>query len=412
MVSAKSTCLPSPAPARQSIRYVAKQPILDARESVFGYELLFRDGPENLWSAINSDRASLSTMDYSLAFGTNSLTGGKAAFVNCTRELLTGGFVTLLPPDSTVLEILEDVEPDPEVLRACRSLRSLCYRFALDDFVEARLGSPFLDYVTYVKVDIRANSRHDLVNIEQRLTRRGLLLIAEKVETREEFDFLRDHCYHFFQGYFFCRPILLEARDIPTAQHNQLRLLQAVSDSTLDLKQLDEIIRPDVSLCYRLLRYLNSAAFGLYPIRSVMHALILLGEREIRKWIALVTAAMLGQNKVPELARLAIVRGKFCESYAPPEKADQYFLTGLFSLLEPMLERPMSQLVAELPISNESRIALLGGDNELANLLEICEMCERGEFEELRKKEKVPETISQRFQRATMWADIVLGTAL
>jgi EAL and modified HD-GYP domain-containing signal transduction protein len=143
-----------------------------------------------------------------------------------------------------------------------------------------------------------------------------------------------------------------------------------------------------------------------------MHALILLGEREIRKWIALVTAAMLGQNKVPELARLAIVRGKFCESYAPPEKADQYFLTGLFSLLEPMLERPMSQLVAELPISNESRIALLGGDNELANLLEICEMCERGEFEELRKKEKVPETISQRFQRATMWADIVLGTAL
>ena len=106
MVSAKSTCLPSPAPARQSIRYVAKQPILDARESVFGYELLFRDGPENLWSAINSDRASLSTMDYSLAFGTNSLTGGKAAFVNCTRELLTGGFVTLLPPDSTVLEIL------------------------------------------------------------------------------------------------------------------------------------------------------------------------------------------------------------------------------------------------------------------------------------------------------------------
>ncbi len=347
-------------------------------------------------------------MDYSLAFGTGALTGGKIAFVNCTRDLLIDGMVTLLPADSTVLEILEDVEPDGEVLRACRNLRALGYKLALDDFVENQLGSPLLDYASYVKVDIRATTRDERVKIAHNLARRGLNLVAEKVESREEFDFARDHDYRFFQGYFFCRPVVLEARDIPAAQHSQLRLLQAVSDADLDWKRLERIIRPDVSLCYRLLRYLNSAAFGLYPIRSVMHALVLLGEREVRKWIALVTAAILGQKDTPELVRMSVVRGRFLESFAPSKSRDQYFLTGLFSLLDAMLRRPMSQLVAELPISNESRTALLGGENQLSQLLKLCERCERGEFRESSDEGADQEKTWLAFHEATVWADVVL----
>jgi c-di-GMP-related signal transduction protein len=390
------------------MRYIAKRPILEANEHVCGYELLFRDGPESVFCNADSNHASLSTMDYSLAFGTGTVAGGKLAFVNCTRELLVTRLVTLLPPDTTVLEILEDITPDAEVLQACHHLRGLGYTFAFDDFLEDHLNSPFLDHVTFVKVDIRGNPQTAQVRIAKELGQRGLRLLAEKVETREEFEFLRQHGYRYFQGYFFCRPIMVETQDIPATQLNWLRLLSAISDPSLNLKQLEEIIRLEVSLSYRLLRYLNSAVFGLYPVRSVMHALTLLGEHEVRKWAALVTAGMLGQHKTPELVRIAVVRAKFCESFAPPQASQQYFLTGLFSLLDAMLERPMSQLVSELPISGECRTALLRGENFLARLLQACERCERGEFDSATSAGAECEAVFHSFRNATLWADAVL----
>jgi EAL and modified HD-GYP domain-containing signal transduction protein len=334
------------------------------------------------------------------------VTGEKLAFVNCTRELLINGLVTLLPPDSTVLEILEDVTPDPEVLKACRHLRDLGYRLALDDFLETNLDTPFLEYASIIKVDIRANKRAEQVRIAQELGRRDFILLAEKVETHHEFEFLRRHDYQYFQGYFFCRPIILETHDIPATELNQLRLLRAISDPSLNLKQLDEIIRLDVSLSYRLLRYLNSVAFGLHRIRSVMHALVMLGESEIRKWVALVIAGILGQDKTPELVRIAVVRARFCESQAPLAKSEPYFLTGLFSLLDAMLDRPMAQVASELPISDECRFALLRGESPLTALLQQCERCERGDFSDLNDKKQ--EDAWRSFQAATLWADAVL----
>lgn len=392
------------------LRYIAKQPILDAHENVFGYELLFRDGPQSLFSGVNPNHASLNTMDYSLALGTGTLTGDKLAFVNCTRELLVNRLVTLLPPGKTVLEILEDIAPDPDVLAACHHLRGLGYQFALDDFIESNLDTPFLDHATIVKVDVRANGKAGQVRIARNLAPRGFQLLAEKVETRKEFEFLRSHGYQYFQGYFFCRPITLQTRDIPAAQLNRLRLMRAISDPALNLKQIEKIIRLDVSLSYRLLRYLNSAAFGLYPIRSVMHALTMLGESEVRKWVALVTAGILGQDKTPELVRIAVVRAKFCESCAPRSKSEPYFLTGLFSLLDAMLDRPMSQLLPELPISDECRVALLRGENSLSGLLEECERCERGEFDGDRTGDSHRETVYRTFREATLWADAALDS--
>lgn len=402
---------PKPLAAGRPLRYLARQPILDRQERVFGYELLFRGGPETLWSAVNSDRASLSTMDYSLVFGTGTLTGGKRAFINCTRELLVDGLVTLLPPDSTVLEILEDVEPEPEVIKACHRLRSLGYILAMDDFDAEDMDSAFLDLATYIKVDLRATSRNDQATIAQRLSRRGLILIAEKVETRDEFEFASGVGYQFFQGYFFCKPTIVSTHEIPSVQRNQLRLLQAASDPTLDLHALEQIIRPDVSLCYRLLRYLNSAAFGLYPVRSIHHALTLLGEREIRKWIALVSAAMLAKSKTPELARMAIVRAKFCETYAASDQRENYFLAGLFSLLDAMLERPMEQLVGDLPIPDECRAALLGNRNRLFELLQLCELCEKGEFDET-TQDSDGASLWDTFHSAVTWSDAVIGATL
>lgn len=389
-----------------STRYLARQPILDSRENVFGYELLFRGGPETLFSARNSDHASLSTMDYSLTLANSSFTNGKRAFINCTRELLVSGLVTLLPADQTVLEILEDIEPDPAVVSACRHLHTIGYSFALDDFTSDRLGTPFLDIATFVKVDLRANPASQIGPLAVKLARRGLRLIAEKVESREELDCSLQAGYHLFQGYFFCKPTIVKSRDISTAQLNQLRLLQTTVDPELDLRALEMIIRSDVSLCYRLLRYLNSAAFGLYPVRSIMHALTLLGEREVRKWIALVTAASLGGNKTPELVRLALVRAKVCEFLAPRKDAEDYFLAGLFSLLDTMLERPMPQLVAELPVSPQCREALLGLKNPIFTALTQCMACETAD---LKAESNLP---WDAYHQATIWADSLLATSL
>lgn len=408
MATSAETLLPdTPAP---SLRYLARQPILDVRENIFGYELLFRDGPTGFLTAMNSDRASMTTMDSSLLLGATSLTGGKRAFINCTRELLVGGLVTLLPPDLSVLEVLEDVEPDKEVLQACRRLRALGYTLAMDDFLARDLGSPLLELVKLIKVDLRATTRIEQREIATLLGRRGLTLLAEKVETREDFDFVASNGYRYFQGYFFCRPVTLATRDIPATQQNHLRLLQSAHDPTIDIKTLERIIRPEVALCYRLLRYLNSAAFGLYPVRSIQHALNLLGEREIRKWIAMVTTAMLAQNKPPELVRMAMVRGNFCESFAPEETREDHFLAGLFSLLEAMLDRPMDRIVADLPISADCRRALLGEKNPISDLLRLCGECEHGDFAQIisRNTEAESAVIWNRYHQAIVWSDLVL----
>lgn len=217
--------------------------------------------------------------------------------------------------------------------------------------------------------------------------------------------------YQFFQGYFFCKPTMMKSRDISPAQQSQIRLLKTVIDPELDLGELEKIIRTDVSLCYRLLRYLNSAAFGLYPVRSIMHALTLIGEREVRKWIALVTAASLACNKPPELMRVALVRAKFCELLADTQKADDYFLAGLFSLLDVMLEQPMDELVSELPVSAECREALLGAENEISELLGHCRILEAGDLSPEGLKSKA-EDFWDTFRKASYWTDSLLQTAI
>jgi EAL and modified HD-GYP domain-containing signal transduction protein len=271
------------------------------------------------------------------------------------------------------LEILENVTPDAEVLRACRKLRSQGYSLAMDDFIRDHSESPLLDLVKYVKVDLLATSHDEQRDIARELSRHGITL------------------------------------DIPTTARTHLRLLQVSQSPDLDLRGLEKLVRPEVALCYRLLRYLNSAAFGLYPIRSVRHALTLLGEREVRKWIALVTTAMLAQDKPTELVRMAMVRGHFCEAFAEGSAEEDFFLAGLFSLLDAMLDRPMDHLVHDLPISERCRIALLGGENEIAEAIRRCELCERGTCDP--EDNDSSDTAWIRFQQATAWTYAVLGAS-
>ena len=253
-------------PASQPTKFVARQPILDTHRNIIGYELLFRNGWENEFRG-ESDDATRQMLDNCLWMDIDSLTSHTLAFINCTREALVGKLVTLLPPATTVLEILETVEPDRELIDACVALKAMGYRLALDDFLPRPEMQPLIDIATYVKVDFRLSDAAQRKQIHDLARGSGAILLAEKVEDQQEFDVALSEGYKCFQGYFFCRPKIVADREIPPNRMNYLRLLVELTRNPLNFEQLTRIARSEPSLMYRLLRLANSA-WWRHAVRS------------------------------------------------------------------------------------------------------------------------------------------------
>ena len=208
-------------------------------------------------------------------------------------------------------------------------------------------------------------------------------MLAEKVEDRDEFAAAKKAGFVYFQGYFFCRPETLHTQEIPENRLNYLRMWEAVSRPELDVREIENLIKSEASICYRLLRYLNSAAFAFsHEIHSVRHALSILGEREIRRWVRLVATLGAGQNKSSALVLSALVRARFCELLSPrvPHGGCDLFLVGLLSLMDAILEIPMPQLLERVPLDQESKAVLLGGTGRLHSLYELMLAQESGEW--------------------------------
>jgi c-di-GMP-related signal transduction protein len=365
------------------LRYIARQPIFDAARNLFAYELLFRGSNVQHCVAPDPDAATISTIDFSLLLGHNSLTDGLPAFVNCTRELLIDGTVTALPRDLCVLEILETVQPDAEVLSACAKLKQLGYRLAIDDFAGDVSREPLIAISDILKVDFSLTNEALRAAIAARYSRRGLELLAEKVETPEEFESARRYGYRFFQGFFFCKPVTLSASDIRCLHPAYVELLSSMYDPIFNVDAINDAIRQEPSLCYRLLRYLNSAAFGVYPVRSIRHAIALLGQREMQKWISIVTAIAMAGPRSSELIGLALQRARFAELVADRIEAKystEYFLAGIFSLADAMLNRELGAVIAALPLSSTVKDALAGRDNQITDGLRLAVSCERADW--------------------------------
>jgi c-di-GMP-related signal transduction protein len=373
------------APAREAkqLRYVARQPILDREEKVFGYELLFRDGMENTFAG-DSDEASRATLDRSLVMGLDVLCDGRRAFINCTRDTLIKGLVTLLPPASTVVEVLETVPADPDVIAACQSLKERGYMIALDDFVANDTREALTDMADIVKVDMRLTTDAERAALVKKFGPWRHRLLAEKIETRNEFTQARDQGFVYFQGFFFRRPEKLATHDLPGNRLNYVRMLQEVSQAELNVPALERLIKSEASVCYRLLRYLNSPLFGLKnEVRSVRHALSMLGEREVRRWVRLVAAVGAGQEKTSDLVLSALVRARFGELLQPlvPHGDSDLFLLGLLSLLDSMLEMPMSDVLDRVPLDHETKAVLLGKPSALRPVYQLMLAHESGEWE-------------------------------
>jgi len=370
------------------MKYLARQPILNRARELFAYELLFRDGIRTSCDGLDLELASTSVMDTSFLIGFDKITAGHRMFINCPRDFLLRDYISLFPPNSVVVEILENIKPDQEVIDACHRLKQAGYTIALDDFVDSPGWAPLVALADILKVDFRLTDPKEQNAIVSRYAGKNIRMLAEKVETQKEYAAAMEMGYSLFQGYFFCRPEIMQHRALPSFKLAYLELLQAATAPEFDIKELALKIKHEASLTFRLLRYLNSAAFGLRSeIRSVAHALSLLGERELRKWIAVVSVGVLADGKPDELMTVPLVRGRFCELLAPlagmPAHANDLFLMGLLSVMDAILDKPLHSILAELPVRAEIKDALQARKGLYWQLLELATAHERADWEKV-----------------------------
>ena len=290
---------------------VARQAVFDCQRNLYGYELLFRsnesinafDGTE---AAVATTQVLANTL---MSIGTETLLCGKKAFVNFNHHLLQSKMHLTLPKESLVIEILESVSPTSHFVELCDSIRQQGYSLALDDFTDEPGFAPLTRMASVIKVDMRLSSRAEQKRMLGKYKPRGILMLAEKVETYSEFQWALRAGYDLFQGYFFARPEVIRSRRIPAAKTACLRLLRETRQDGMNFQRIGQIIREDVSLTYQLLRYSSSASFPRHSeAQEITHALLILGEERLRGWVAMATLPLLATNKPDELLKLSGLR--------------------------------------------------------------------------------------------------------
>ncbi len=399
----------------EATRYLARQPILDVNGHVVAYELLFRNSMSSAFSG-EGDLATWTMIDNAVIYGLGKLTTGLPAFINCTSETLLGDYLQMLPPQSTVLEVLETVEVSGQVVEACVGLRKKGYKIALDDFEYHPSLDPLIGIADYIKIDFRLTPAPERRRLTAALRGFKGVYLAEKVETYEEYEEAKKEGFLLFQGYYFCKPSLLRKNAVPSNRLVHLRLLKLMQETPLDLMEVSELVKSEPSVAYRLMRYANSAARGMSrEITSIKSALMVIGDDLFRRMATLAVSVELNKGNSHEVLRMALVRARFCETAAPLcdlSPTEQYLL-GLFSLLDAMLQVPMEEALAPLFLAEPVRTALLGTENRYRCPLFWLENHERGDFTRCDKIAAshgfAPGLLEQNFTAATLWADEMLA---
>ena len=403
--------------------FVARQPIFNVKSRVVAYELLFRSSLENCFPAIDKDLASARNIaDSVLSLGLNKLTGRKRAFVNFTRKMLLSGIYTLLPKQKVVVEILEDVEPDEEVVNACRILKRRGYMLALDDFVFEEKAWPLVKLADIIKIDFQQTPPAERRKLCRLLLDTRIKSLAEKVESRQEFEEALELECSYIQGYFFAKPVVVSARSIPIFKLNYAQLLQEAHRKDFDLRRLEKLIKADLSLSHGLLKLVNSAAFYFVRhIHSIRQALVLIGQRNVRKMVTLVAMSQMAHDKPQELVVNSMIRAAFCESLGEAagmrNSKDDLFLMGMFSMIDAILDQPLAEALCQLPLSDEVKSSLLGErDNRYQKILQLAVSFEKAEWERFQSaarqigldEPRVPEL----YRNAVQWVDRLQDAAL
>lgn len=395
--------------------YVARQPIFDEDQKVYGYELLFRSGLNNFFDSTSQDAATTKVIDNSfLAMGIKNLTGEKRALINFTGELLKQEIPTLFPKELIGIEILETVKVDDAIISACKKLNDLGYTLFLDDFVLTEDMLPLIELAHVIKVDFLGTSpeeRREWVEIFGR--EYDVKFLAERIETFSALEEAIDMGYSYFQGYFFCKPHIVVGREIPGYRLTSLRIIREINSEDSTFESIAEIVRTDLSLSYKVLKLVNSAAFGLTNrVDSIKQALVILGLNGTKKLINLICLNNLGLDKPSELMINSLFRARFGELLAKEldlkGEESQIFMLGLFSAINAFLDRSMEEIMKELPIQEEVKRALLGEKNKYASILSFILAYEKGDWERVKELNRIlcvkEDRVPPLFQTSVLWA--------
>ena len=395
--------------------YVARQPIFNRTKKIFGYELLFRGGTTNAFPPIDGDTATSKLLSNSFFnIGIEQLTGGKKAFVNFTEDLLVKKVPSLFPKNILVVEILEDVKPHNGVVEACREIAKQGYPVALDDFFYTSEWDTLISLADVIKIDFMATEANTIKEYVHGLSRPGLKFLAEKVETHEEFEFALELGFEYFQGYFFSKPQIVEGKDVSPSKINLVQLLAEANRPDFRFDELEKIVSRDVSISYKLMRYINSPFFKrVHEISSIKQAVVLLGEQGMRQFISLIVMAKLASDKPEELVRTSIIRARLCELLGRCGKGEvegsELFTLGLFSLIDAIMDERMHTLMEKLPLTEAIKKALTSNQGVLADYLKVATSYESGDwesFEESTQKLGIDqESVPGLYLEALGWAD-------
>jgi EAL and modified HD-GYP domain-containing signal transduction protein len=398
--------------------YVARQPIFHKNKKLYGYELLFRNGLSNAFPDIDGDTATSKLLSNSFfSIGMNQLTAGKTAFINFTQGLLLKKTPMMFPVEKMMVEILEDVDPNEQVINACNDIAAAGYALALDDFVFKRELQPLIELADIIKIDFMMTPIEEIQQMVNRFKGKNVKLLAEKIETYEAFETALSMGFTYFQGYFFSKPEIISGKEIVPSKITLLQIVGEANKKDCSFDKLEKLINRDVSISYKLLRYINSAFFKrAREISTIKHAIVLLGEVEIKRFVSMVATAELASDKPDELVRTSIIRARFCELLGMNSQnganISELFLMGLFSLIDAMLDKEMENIMNTLPLSKNIKLALLEEKGELADYLKLVSSYESADwkkFSSMISKININEDdIPEFYQDAVSWADSYL----
>jgi len=395
--------------------YVARQPIFKKNRKIYGYELLFRGGMINAFPDIDGDTATSKVLSKTFfTMGMDHVLGGKRAFINFTQDLLLQKVPMMFPREKVTVEVLEDVSPEPEVVSACREIGEKGYEIALDDFLYRDELGPLIQLAKIIKIDFMATPPDEIVRYFEKLSPYDVKFLAEKVETHEEFQRALDMGFNYFQGYFFSKPQILAGRDVSPSRINLMQMVAEVNKEDMKFEELEKTVTRDVSITYKLLRYMNSAYYRrVQEITSIKQAMVLLGQKGLRRFMSLIIMAKLASDKPDELLRTSIIRARMCEllgkDTASGVDASELFILGLFSLIDAILDEKMGILMEKLPISDTAKSALVNGEGQLSVFLNLVKAYEGGDWQSfadsVSRTGAIEEKVPGYYLDAVGWAD-------
>ncbi|WP_026883790.1 EAL and HDOD domain-containing protein [Clostridium akagii] len=396
--------------------FLARQPIFDSENRVVAYEILFRNSDNNFYTGSDGDSATLDVIVntfYSL--GVEYVTGGKKAFINFTEELLKKEVATVLPPEILTIEILENIEPTSEVISACRNLKNKGYTLVLDDFVFHEKYRELIELADIIKVDFTITKGIERKKIIEKIGMNKMKFLAEKVETVEEYKEAKEYGYSYFQGYFFSKPVMLAGKDIPKNEILSIKIMKQLNSRELDYRYLENLIMSDISIYYKLLKYINSPYWGVRAeVKSIKQAIVLLGEKNLVKWLYMIIMGNINNEKPDEIVNFSLIRAKFAENiciglHDNTELSYNAYVMGMVSLMDSILNVSMESIIEELGLPDEVNLALKGEENYLNNVLRLVSSYESGKWDEVYKYSKKVNVdftfISQAYIDALFWSN-------